>query len=126
MNAISELPPEFFTAKALQEVNLNTNHIADLPDTIGNLLNLVSLDVSINSLKQISPQLGTLPSLRVLLLQTNALVEVPFTLGWLYKTLKKLNLSSNKIKNVPGEFSFFPNTIELSLANTEIKVPALN
>uniref|UniRef100_A0A9J8CVX9 Leucine rich repeat containing 28 n=1 Tax=Cyprinus carpio carpio TaxID=630221 RepID=A0A9J8CVX9_CYPCA len=65
----------------LIELYLHSNNIAIIPQAIGNLVKLQSLDLSDNALQLICPEIGQLRSLRHLRLANNQLKFLPQDLG---------------------------------------------
>ncbi|KAL7866775.1 hypothetical protein AOLI_G00145890 [Acnodon oligacanthus] len=84
----------------LIELYLHSNNIAIIPQAIGNLAKLQSLDLSDNALQVICPEIGRLRSLRHLRLANNQLKFLPQELGDL-KELETLDVSMNLLKTLP-------------------------
>ncbi|XP_076880950.1 leucine-rich repeat-containing protein 28 [Brachyhypopomus gauderio] len=84
----------------LVELYLHSNNIAIIPQAIGNLVKLQSLDLSDNALQVICPEIGRLRSLRHLRLSNNQLKFLPQELGDL-KELETLDVSTNLLKTLP-------------------------
>lgn len=70
-----------------------------------NLQKLEDLILDHNRLKAVHPFIGYLESLRNIDLSHNQLTSAPKQIGWLDKSLRKLILSFNQIKMLPGEFT---------------------
>ncbi|CAN4078569.1 unnamed protein product [Withania somnifera] len=104
-------------------LDLHSNRIIELPDSIGDLLNVVYLDLSGNNLKKLPvsfarlvhlqeldmssnmisvlPEtIGSLVSLRKLIVETNDLEELPHTIGQC-NSLKELRADYNHLKALP-------------------------
>ncbi|XP_062869124.1 leucine-rich repeat-containing protein 28 [Trichomycterus rosablanca] len=84
----------------LLELYLHSNNIAIIPQAIGNLVKLQSLDLSDNALQVICPEIGRLRSLRHLRLANNQLKFLPQELGDL-KELEILDVSMNLLRTLP-------------------------
>uniref|UniRef100_W5LQ05 Leucine rich repeat containing 28 n=1 Tax=Astyanax mexicanus TaxID=7994 RepID=W5LQ05_ASTMX len=84
----------------LIELYLHSNNIAIIPQAIGNLVKLQSLDLSDNALQVICPEIGRLRSLRHLRLANNQLKFLPQELGDL-KELETLDVSMNLLRTLP-------------------------
>ncbi|XP_066504364.1 leucine-rich repeat-containing protein 28 [Hoplias malabaricus] len=84
----------------LIELYLHSNNIAIIPQAIGNLVRLQSLDLSDNALQVICPEIGRLRSLRHLRLANNKLRFLPQELGDL-KELETLDVSMNLLGTLP-------------------------
>nr|XP_061796711.1 leucine-rich repeat-containing protein 28-like isoform X3 [Nerophis lumbriciformis] len=65
----------------LIELYLHSNNIVIIPEAIGNLARLQSLDLSSNALQLLCPEVGRLRSLRHLRLSNNQLKSLPPDLG---------------------------------------------
>ncbi|XP_030621862.1 leucine-rich repeat-containing protein 28 isoform X2 [Chanos chanos] len=84
----------------LIELYLHSNNIAIIPEAIGNLAKLQSLDLSDNALQVICPEIGKLRSLRHLRLANNQLKFLPQEIGDL-KDLETLDVSMNLLMALP-------------------------
>ncbi|XP_063044822.1 leucine-rich repeat-containing protein 28 [Engraulis encrasicolus] len=84
----------------LIELYLHSNNIAIIPEAIGNLAKLQSLDLSDNSLQVICPEIGRLRSLRHLRLANNQLKFLPQEIGEL-RELETLDVSMNLLISLP-------------------------
>uniref|UniRef100_A0A8C2DLK2 Leucine rich repeat containing 28 n=1 Tax=Cyprinus carpio TaxID=7962 RepID=A0A8C2DLK2_CYPCA len=84
----------------LIELYLHSNNIAIIPQAIGNLVKLQSLDLSDNALQLICPEIGQLRSLRHLRLANNQLKFLPQELGDL-RELETLDVSMNLLRTLP-------------------------
>ncbi|CAN9506816.1 unnamed protein product [Ophioblennius macclurei] len=86
----------------LIELYLHSNNIVIIPEAIGNLARLQSLDLSNNALQLLCPEIGRLRSLRHLRLSNNRLKCLPPELGDL-QDLETLDLSMNQLKSLPEQ-----------------------
>ncbi|XP_052416341.1 leucine-rich repeat-containing protein 28-like isoform X1 [Carassius gibelio] len=84
----------------LIELYLHSNNIAIIPQAIGNLVKLQSLDLSDNALQFICPEIGQLRSLRHLRLANNQLKFLPQELGDLGE-METLDVSMNLLRTLP-------------------------
>ncbi|XP_028811986.1 leucine-rich repeat-containing protein 28 [Denticeps clupeoides] len=84
----------------LIELYLHSNNIAIIPEAIGNLAKLQSLDLSDNALQVLCPQIGRLKSLRHLRLANNQLKFLPQEVGDM-KDLETLDVSMNLLSSLP-------------------------
>ncbi|KAM8877887.1 leucine-rich repeat-containing protein 28 isoform 1-T3 [Synchiropus picturatus] len=84
----------------LIELYLHSNNIVMIPEAIGNLARLQSLDLSNNSLLHLCPEIGRLRSLRHLRLSNNHLKSLPAEIGDL-KDLETLEISLNQLVSLP-------------------------
>uniref|UniRef100_A0A674CJV6 Leucine rich repeat containing 28 n=1 Tax=Salmo trutta TaxID=8032 RepID=A0A674CJV6_SALTR len=84
----------------LIELYLHSNNITCVPEAIGNLSRLQSLDLSDNALHVICPEIGRLRSLRHLRLANNQLKYLPPEIGALCD-LETLDVSRNVLVCLP-------------------------
>ncbi|TSL68187.1 Leucine-rich repeat-containing protein 28 [Bagarius yarrelli] len=102
-NSLTSLPDNLAQKLPnLIELYLHSNNIAFIPQAIGNLARLQSLDVSDNALLVICPEIGRLRSLRHLRLSNNQLKCLPPELGDL-KELETLDVSINLLRTLPEQ-----------------------
>uniref|UniRef100_A0A8C3AWM2 Leucine rich repeat containing 28 n=1 Tax=Cyclopterus lumpus TaxID=8103 RepID=A0A8C3AWM2_CYCLU len=84
----------------LIELYLHSNNIVIIPEAIGNLARLQSLDLSNNVLQFLCPEIGRLRSLRHLRLSNNHLKCLPPEIGDL-QDLETLDVSMNQLISLP-------------------------
>lgn len=84
----------------LTDLNLSGNRLTILPDSIGDLSNLVNLDVCTNQLVVLPESIGRLTCLKTLLLDNNKIEELPYTIGQCI-SLTELKASFNQLKALP-------------------------
>ncbi|XP_075933931.1 leucine-rich repeat-containing protein 28 [Anarhichas minor] len=84
----------------LIELYLHSNNIVIIPEAIGNLARLQSLDLSNNALQFLCPEIGRLRSLRHLRLSNNHLRCLPPEIGDL-QDLETLEVSMNQLISLP-------------------------
>ncbi|XP_028296558.1 leucine-rich repeat-containing protein 28-like isoform X2 [Gouania willdenowi] len=84
----------------LIELYLHSNNIVIIPEAIGNLARLQSLDLCNNALQLLCPEIGRLRSLRHLRLSNNQLKCLPPEIGDL-QDLEILDLSMNQLMFLP-------------------------
>ncbi|XP_057694039.1 leucine-rich repeat-containing protein 28 [Corythoichthys intestinalis] len=84
----------------LIELYLHSNNIVIIPEAIGNLARLQSLDLSSNALQLLCPEVGRLRSLRHLRLSNNQLKSLPPEIGNL-QFLETLDVSMNQLVSLP-------------------------
>jgi Leucine-rich repeat (LRR) protein len=87
----------------LQVLELRSNNLAELPESVGKFLNLESLNLSQNNLVELPVTLGHLVELTEVRVDRNSLQSLPGTIGSLVK-LTTLCAHSNMLPSVPPSF----------------------
>ena len=88
------------TGGHIVSLKLDRLGIEEIPESIGNLTKLRSLDIGWNKLTYLPDSIGKLKCLERLNLHSNQLERIPETIG-LLKNLKDLVLSRNQLKILP-------------------------
>lgn len=86
-----------FRYSFLKKIYFNHNKLSWLPQQIGEMRNLTTLDLSFNELYTLPPEIGMLTNLKKLLLFENKLSDLPFELGSLYQ-LEMLGIEGNPMR----------------------------
>ncbi|MFB7295506.1 leucine-rich repeat domain-containing protein [Streptomyces rubiginosohelvolus] len=108
----------------LTTLNLYANQLTSLPDSLGNLNQLTTLNLYENQLTSVPESLGNLTQLSELHLYGNQLSSVPESLGNLTQ-LKVLRLDINQLPSVPESLGNLTQLTRLDLDNNELtEVPA--
>src|ERR1700710_2162059 len=81
---------------------------------------LTTLNLSFNLLKAVPAIVYSLSNLQVLILSSNQITEFPAELCNNNKSLKNLDLHTNRIQNVPEEFSNLKKLRRLNIAINQI------
>ncbi len=118
---LTEIPPEVFELKQLEELSLQVNIIKEIPESIGKLQNLTSLDLSGNQLSTLPECIGNLQNLTSLDLQVNQLSILPESIGNLQK-LNSLNLGGNDLIEIPESIGNLQKLTSLDLSNNQLSV----
>jgi hypothetical protein len=95
---LKSIPEEIFQFKNLLVLDLKKNRIK----TIGQLGNIIELDLSSNKLSKVPKEIGQLTSLRKLVLSRNVITELPPEIGNLTR-LEILELWDNELGTLPEE-----------------------
>ena len=90
--------PTKLGAFSLTKVSLTNNNLSSLPEELLQLPNLQSLDVSFNHIQDVSSKIAC-PSLKYLYLNNNKLIEIPITI-WYLPSLEELQLENNFLASV--------------------------
>ncbi|OIT06320.1 PREDICTED: plant intracellular Ras-group-related LRR protein 4-like isoform X2 [Nicotiana attenuata] len=115
---------EVSSKKGSQELILK-NKLSDqvewLPDSMGKLSSLITLDLSENRITVLPTTIGGLSSLQKLDLHSNKIVELPDSIGDLLN-LVYLDLSANNLKLLPASFARLAHLQELDLSSNMLSV----
>jgi len=98
-NAITDLPLEFGKKfSALEILNIHSNKLRSLPESIGAMVQLSVLNLNDNILSQIPTSIGSLVALEQLDISSNMLTDLPSEIGNL-GSLVHFNVSKNAISS---------------------------
>ncbi|XP_008799240.1 plant intracellular Ras-group-related LRR protein 4 isoform X2 [Phoenix dactylifera] len=100
MDQIDWLPDSIGKLSGLVTLDLSENRIVVLPATVGALSSLKKLDLHSNRIGELPNSIGDLYSLLYLDLRGNQLMSLPSTIGKLVQ-LEELDLSSNQLSSLP-------------------------
>jgi Leucine-rich repeat (LRR) protein len=103
----------------LSKLELKSNKLGKIPDSIFSLNSIEYLDLSYNNLNKLPDQFKNLQSLEHLDLGYNQVTEIPRSIGSL-KNLKFLNLSHNKLKSLPSSIGALTSLEKLILHGNQI------
>ena len=101
------IPNSIGNLKFLETLNFSCNNLFELPIEFKNLTNLKSLDLSWNEFKEIPDELINLHSLQELNISNNFITEVPEWISTL-ENLVYLNIKGNEIKYIPNSIESSP------------------
>ncbi len=105
-----------------KDILLITIPIQDsLPVEIGNLQNLISLDLSFNKLTFLPKEIGKLKNLTTIYLDGNKITELPVEFGNL-SNLTTVSIGKNKLTNIPEEFWNLTKIKELNLSFNKLTI----
>ncbi|KAM0872424.1 hypothetical protein ACQ4PT_038722 [Festuca glaucescens] len=117
---------EVAAKKGAQELNLQAKLMAQIewiPDSIGKLTGLVTLDISENRLLSLPETIGKLFSLAKLDLHANRIAQLPDSVGDL-RSLICLDLRGNQLTSLPSSIGRLMNLQELDVgANRIVSLP---
>lgn len=108
---LTQLPEALGSLTQLLSLDLSENQVTVLPEFIGNLTQLQSLKLSRNDLRELPERLGKLIQLQSLDIKNNRLAALPESFGNLTQ-LQLLNLLGNRLRTLPKSFS---NLIQLQI-----------
>ncbi|OAY72868.1 Plant intracellular Ras-group-related LRR protein 4 [Ananas comosus] len=113
---------EVSAKKGTRDLNLQ-NKLMDqidwLPDSLGKLSNLISLDLSENRIVVLPTTIGSLSSLTKLDLHSNRIVQLPDTIGDLHNLLY-LDLRGNQLSLLPSTFGKLVQLEEVDLSSNQL------
>lgn len=118
-NGICELPESIGNLKNLKALTIVANHLEYLPESLTNLTRLESLELDDNSIEFLSDEIGNLTNLRRLTLSDNELPEVPDSICEL-NNLTELGLSYNSIEEIPDKLGNLMLLEKLDLSSNPI------
>jgi Leucine-rich repeat (LRR) protein len=123
---LSEMQPELatfchlFSNSNQEELNASDQGLQTLPESIGNLVNLTSLELSWNRLQTLPESIGNLGNLTELRLDFNRLQTLPESIGNLVN-LTDLKLFFNVFQTLPESIGNLVNLTDLSLGFNELQ-----
>ncbi|WP_298392789.1 leucine-rich repeat domain-containing protein [Flavobacterium sp.] len=112
----------------LEYLNLNGDHLKEIPVAITKIKSLKTLDLSGNDFKNLPEEFSNLTNLEEIYLNNEKNMNLPKTLSVLSKLpkLKSLHLENDNLSALPNELLLFKNLESLYLNNNRFKdVPKL-
>ncbi|WP_118983847.1 DUF4132 domain-containing protein [Leptospira stimsonii] len=100
-----EIPDSIGDLIQLTELYLNSNLLSDLPSSIGKLKNLTDLNLNFNRFTEIPKCIFELKNLETLEMLYSPLKKIPFEFSNLIN-LTRLDIEGNKIENIPKEIVY--------------------
>lgn len=113
---------EVSSKKGTRELNLQgklMDQVEWLPDSLGKLSSLITLDLSQNRIVALPDTIGGLSSLQKLDLHSNRIIELPESIGDLLN-LVSLNLGGNQLRSLPATFARLVRLQELNLSSNSL------
>ena len=118
-NNMESIPESIGILTNLQSLDLSNTKISSLPESIWNLTNLQSLDLSGTNIRAIPDSVGNLTSLQSLDLHSTQISALPKSIVTL-TSLKRLNLIYSQISTLPENIGNLTSLQSLDLSNTKI------
>jgi internalin A len=116
---LTTLPAEIGQLTDLISLEISYNQLTSLPVEIGKLTKLRKLYANANKITSLPMQIGELIRLDVLDLDANNLVNLPAEIGKL-RNLSILHLRKNRLTNIPKEIGDLPMLCTLFLCNNQL------
>lgn len=120
MDQVDWLPDSIGKLSSLVTLDLSENRIVALPETIGGLSSLTKLDLHSNRIGELPGPIGDLLSLVVLDVRGNQLSSLPATFGRLI-LLQDLDLSSNRLSSLPDTIGSLVSLKNLNVETNDIE-----
>ncbi|XP_044470747.1 plant intracellular Ras-group-related LRR protein 4-like [Mangifera indica] len=120
MDNVEWLPESIGKLSSLISLDLSENRIVALPPTIGGLSSLMKLDLHANRILQLPDTIGDLLSLVFLDLRGNQLSTLPATFGRLVR-LEDLDLSSNHLPSLPDTIGSLVSLKKLNVETNDLE-----
>ncbi len=116
---LTELPESICELSQLHTLNLSNNNIQRLPESIGHLTQLRSLDIGNNPLQAIPDSIGQLARLRSLDIEGIPPSIIPKSIERLTR-LRVLNWSNTTLTALPEFIQCFTRLLELNISDTRL------
>eukprot|EP01006_Ploeotia_vitrea_P017196 TRINITY_DN48268_c0_g1_i2.p1 TRINITY_DN48268_c0_g1~~TRINITY_DN48268_c0_g1_i2.p1 ORF type:complete len:267 (-),score=44.80 TRINITY_DN48268_c0_g1_i2:104-904(-) len=123
-NEISSLPAAAFSPQTfpeLRELEINSNKLESLPDSLATLPNLTKLSISENKLTSLPDGVWGMKGLTFLGLQQNKFTEIPATITGLKDTLLTLYVEGNQLTSLPGCLTELGELVRFSAKNNPLE-----
>ncbi|KAJ0823641.1 putative leucine-rich repeat domain superfamily [Helianthus annuus] len=120
MDQIEWLPDSIGKLTSLITLDLSENGLVVLPSSIGNLSSLTKLDLHSNKILELPESIGDLVNLICLDLHDNVLTSLPASLGRLSR-LQELDLSSNSLLFLPDSIGSLVSLQKLNIETNDIE-----
>ncbi|XP_053617390.1 leucine-rich repeat-containing protein 47-like [Plodia interpunctella] len=119
-NQLKSIPESINNMKDLSSINFSSNLIDSFPK-LGDLPNLISVDVSNNKLTRF-PDVdeANLPHLTDFKVKGNAIESLPNCVSRSLPSLKNFDIGDNQLKTVPGELASMTKLKELNLKGNKL------
>lgn len=116
-----KLDSSIFSLGALNYLKINMDRIGDVSEKIGNLENLIFLDLSGNNITSLPESIRNLDKLRILKIGNNKIKVLPREIGEL-ENLEILDLSYNELSSLPESIGGLENLTNLNIEYNRVRV----
>ncbi|KAG6434094.1 hypothetical protein SASPL_105716 [Salvia splendens] len=104
--SLTSLPSPFLNLACICKLDLSNNNLQTIPESLtARLLNVMVLDVHSNQLKCLPNSIGCLSKLKILNVSGNLLQQLPPTIENC-RSLQELNANFNKLRQLPDTMGF--------------------
>ncbi|KAL5712941.1 Plant intracellular Ras-group-related LRR protein 6 [Ranunculus cassubicifolius] len=118
--SLTTLPNPSFNLAILHKLDLSNNHLERIPESLtARLRNVVVLDMHSNQLKSLPNSIGCLFKLRHLNVSGNLLESLPKTIENC-RSLEELNANFNRLKSLPETMGFELNNLQKLSVNSNM------
>ncbi|KAI6191425.1 Protein lap1 [Aphelenchoides bicaudatus] len=119
-NRLSDLPDQFGELDRITDLTLSHNCLDSLPNSIGRLKRMTILKADDNNLTRLTPAIGSCTALTELFLMQNFLSEIPSSIGNL-NNLVNLNLDKNQAPAIPPLIGNCTSLTVLSIRDNQLE-----
>lgn len=116
--SFTEIPDNIGSITSLWSLNVVNCGLASINDSIGNLENLQHLSLSQNHLQTMNENICRLQSLKTLDISKNNIEEIPNCIQNL-ESLEKIELYGNSLNSIPNELLHLPDLMYIGLNRQE-------
>jgi leucine-rich repeat protein SHOC2 len=116
---IIDLPEGIGNIPSLETLDIRNNQLSSLPESIGNLSNLTYLWGNDNLLNSLPDSISSLSNLKILDLRRNRIESLPESIGNL-SNLANLYLANNRLERLPESIGNLVNSIQLNLNHNRL------
>jgi Leucine-rich repeat (LRR) protein len=122
-NKISSVGHSLCSCTMLNYLDLSNNQISALASEFCNLWNLKHLNFASNSFETIGDSIKSFSDLQYLNLSYNFLLDLSFSSKAMLTSLEEVDLTSNKLTNLPQWLGCCPNMKTLQISVNDLRSP---
>ncbi len=115
-----KLPEELGNLSELESIDLFNAGLASLPESVGNLKKLKRISMKRGSMKKVPESIGELKNLEVFKCVDCNIESLPSTMGRM-RNLRLLNLFDNKLKSIPDELAYLYRLEDIKLGYNQLE-----